>query len=391
MYIKRIMEKDVKEGSKYFPVVAILGPRQSGKTTLAKKVFSNHKYISLEDTDIREVIKRDPRSFLKLNKNEHGIIIDEFQHVPDLLSYIQTFVDKEKKMGYFILTGSQNFLMNQAISQTLAGRISIHTLLPLSIEELKTHKLLSEDVEYFLSKGFYPAIYDRNIPQDKLYSQYLKTYIERDVRQLAHVGDLTTFQTFLTLCAQRVGQLLNYSELSRACRISDQTVRRWLSILEASYIIFLLHPYHKNMGKRLIKTPKLHFYDTGLVSFLLKIKQEDFLLHNMRGNIFESFVISEIIKNFYNKGKDPNIYFWRDRYEHEVDCVIEYGTKVIAIEVKAKRTFNSRIFQGLSYWNELNPETYKSYIVHAANKNEVTTSHKNLISWQNINEIIDFL
>ena len=391
MYIKRDMEKDLKEGAKYFPVVAILGPRQSGKTTLAKQVFQKHIYVSLEDVDIRETIKNDPRSFLKLNKNKHGIIIDEFQHVPELLSYIQTIVDDEKIQGYFILTGSQNFLMNQAISQTLAGRISIHTLLPLSIDELKKTNLSLDKIEDFLYKGFYPATYDKNIPHTRSYSQYLKTYVERDVRQLSQVGDLNTFQTFLTLCAQRVGQLINFSELSRDCRISDQTVRRWLSILQASYVVYLLQPYSTNIGKRFVKSPKLYFYDTGLVSFLLKIKPDEFLHHPMRGNIFESFVILEIMKHFYNNGQDPTIYFWRDKYNNEVDCIIQYGTKITAIEIKAKRTINSQIFDGLKFWNKLNPNTQNSYVIYAGNKDEIISINKNLISWQEIDKIMNFL
>lgn len=371
--------------------MAILGPRQSGKTTLAKKIFPNHVYVSLEDVDIKESVKNDPRSFFKLNKNKNGIIIDEFQHVPELLSYIQTIVDSEKKQGYFILTGSQNFLMNEAISQSLAGRISIHTLLPLSVQELDNHNLLPDNVEESLYKGFYPATYDRSIPHDRLYAQYLRTYVERDVRQLAHVGDLNTFQTFLVLCAERVGQIVNFSELSRECRISDQTVRRWLSILQASYVIFLLRPHTKTYSKRMVKSPKLYFYDTGLVCHLLKIKQEELLMNSKRGNIFESFVISEIIKNFYNNGKEPSVYFWRDRYDHEVDCIIQYGSRILAIEIKAKRTFNLNLFAGLSFWKNLNPEKNKeSYVVYAGNK-KAAVPRKELVSWQSIDKIMDFL
>ena len=391
MYIKRILEKDIKEGSRFFPVVGILGPRQSGKTTLAKKMFPNHFYVSLEAPDIRTAAKKDPRTFLELHRNKHGIIIDEFQYVPELLSYIQTIVDEEKKNAYFILTGSQNFLMNQAISQSLAGRISIHTLLPLSINELKTEKLLYKKFEHALFKGFYPATFSNKTPHKRLYSQYVKTYIERDVRELTHVGDLKTFQTFLGLCAERVGQLVNFSELGRECRISDQTVKRWLSILEASYIIFQLQPYEKTFGKRLVKSPKIYFYDSGLLCYLLKLKEDELFTHSKKGNLFESFVIAEIIKNFYNRGEDPNVYFWRDRSDHEVDCIMTYGSKKIAVEIKASQTPNTRFFSGLSFWNNLPQNTKnKSYVVYTGEEKRIS-GYKNLVSWQNIENIMKFL
>ncbi len=391
MYIERILGKDIKKGARYFPVIAILGPRQSGKTTLAKKIFPNHVYVSLEDPDIRRAALEDPRTFLEFYKNKHGVILDEFQHVPELPSYIQTIVDSEKKDGYFILTGSQNFLMNQAISQSLAGRISIHTLLPLSIDELENHGLLSDDVETVQYKGFYPATYNKKIPHQRLYSQYVRTYIERDVRQLTQVGDLNTFKTFLGLCAERVGQIVNFTELGKACRISDQTVKRWLSILEASYIIYLLSPYEKTLGKCLVKNPKLYFYDSGLICYLLKLKENEIFMSSKRGNIFESFIISEIIKDFYNKGEDPSVYFWQDKYKHEIDCIIKHGTRVIAVEIKAGRTPNTSFFSSLAYWRKLNEKNKSEcYVVYAGNKDKIS-GYKELISWQSLKSIMKFL
>jgi len=389
MYINRILEKDVIEGARYFPVVAILGPRQSGKTTLAKKIFEKHSYVSLEDIDKRMAALEDPRTFLQLHRNQFGLIIDEFQYAPDLLSYIQTIVDAEQTQGFFILTGSQNFLMNQSIAQSLAGRVSLHTLLPLCSKELENAQLLPDEMEPLLFQGLYPAIYTKNTPPARLYSQYVRTYIERDVRQLAHVGDLSTFQTFLVMCAERVGQRVNMSEFARECRISDQTVRRWLSILEASYIVFLLRPYEKTLSKRLIKTAKLYFYDPGLACYLLKIKQADLVTDSRRGSIFESFVIAEIIKEFYNNGREPSVYFWLDQANHEVGCIVDLGKRVIALEVKAGRTVNTNFFDGLSHWKTVAKKDIvtESYVIYGGNKKQVT-GYKNVVSWQSITDAV---
>lgn len=394
MYIKRDLEKKVQSGATFFPVVAILGPRQSGKTTLAKHLFPDHVYVSLEDIDKRTSASSDPRTFLKLHRNSHGLIIDEFQYAPDLLSYIQTIVDEEQQQGYFILTGSQNFLMNHAISQSLAGRVSLHTLLPFSLHELEVHGLQPENIEDVLYQGLYPAIYTKHVPPQDLYSNYVKTYIERDVRQLAHVGDLRAFQTFLTLCAERVGQLVNFTELAKEGRISDQTVRRWLAILEASYIVFLLQPYEKTLGKRLIKTPKLYFYDPGLVCHLLQLDKNDLIDHAKKGNVFETLIVSDIRKYFYNHGTEPHIYFWQDHNKHEIDCIISYKQNLLAIEMKSSRTPNKSFFTGLSYWHDLKeaipPKDSKAYVVYAGDKGHVS-GYENLISWQSLDSILDFL
>ncbi len=393
MYIKRIQEKDIEKSAKFFSVIAILGPRQSGKTTLAKQLFSKHTYTSLENIDTRNAAQYDPRTFLELhsNNNKHGLIIDEFQHVPDLLSYIQTMVDAQQKQGYFVLTGSQNFLANQAIAQSLAGRVSLHTLLPLSIDELEAHNILPQDIESVLYHGLYPAIYTKKTPPNLLYRQYIRTYIERDVRQLTQVGDLKTFQTFLMLCAERVGQNINFTEIGKACQISDQTVKRWIAILEASYIIFTLQPYEKTLSKRFIKSPKLYFYDSGLVCSLLKIKQDELIQHPKRGNIFESFVIAEIMKQFYNHGQDPTLYFWKDQQEHEVDCIIHYGRHLIAIEIKSSRTANKNFLTNLSYWKNIAPPAHdKCYVVYGGNKQDIS-GYKEFVSWQSIATIMNFL
>lgn len=393
--IHRQAATEVLRAANYFPVVAILGPRQSGKTTLAQMIFKQHVYLSLEDLDLRAEAERDPRTFLATNRNEHGIIIDEFQYVPDLLSYIKTIVDEDQKPGYFILTGSQNFLMNQAITQSLAGRVSLHTLLPLSLGELIDTQLLPAEIEAMLYQGSYPAVYAKLVPPDLLYKNYFQTYLERDVRALTQVGDVSTFRTFVILCAARVGQLVNLESLGNECGVSDATVKRWLTILEASYIIFLLRPYHANLGKRLIKAPKIYFYDTGLLCYLLAIKQEELAHHANRGNIFESFVISEIFKYYYNNGQDPRIYFWRDKTGHEVDCIVQDGMRRIAIEIKAGRTVNQRFFEGIEYWQELaeknqDPEarslSHEGFVVFAGASQQIRV-RPNLISWQKLEDI----
>ncbi|MFA6527052.1 MAG: ATP-binding protein [Candidatus Babeliales bacterium] len=388
MFISRILERDIIEGARYFPVVAILGPRQSGKTTLAKKIFAQHAYVSLEDVDKRTAAIEDPRTFLQLHRNEAGLIIDEFQYAPDLLSYIQTTVDAEQRQGFFILTGSQNFLMNQAITQSLAGRISLHTLLPLCSQELSDQNLLPDEIEPLLFQGLYPAIYTKQTPPERLYSQYVRTYLERDVRQLTHVGDLATFQTFLMMCAERVGQRINMSEFARQCRISDQTVARWLSILEASYIIFRLHPFEKTLSKRFVKTAKLYFYDPGLACYLLKMNQDDLVTSPRRGNIFESFIISEIVKQAYNHGHQPAVYFFQDQADNEVDCIIDLGNKMIALEIKASRTINTRFFDGLTYLKKSMPNdvVINDYVIYGANKKQIS-GYKNVVSWQAIADV----
>lgn len=388
--IQRKISKDIIQGAQYFPVVAIIGPRQSGKTTLAKKLFKEYTYVSLEDFDLRQAAIQDPRTFLQVNRNEYGLIIDEFQYAPQLLSYIQTIVDTEQKVGTFIITGSQNFLMNQSISQSLAGRVSLHTLLPLSTEELASAQLLPATIEHMLYQGSYPALYAKHIAPDLLYKNYLQTYVERDVRQLTHVGDLTSFQTFIGLCAARVGQLINFTSLANDCGISDGTAKRWLSILQASYIVFLLQPYHTNFGKRLIKNAKIFFYDSGLVCHLLKMKQDELAFHALRGNIFESFIISEIVKWHYNHGRVPHLYFWRDQAEHEIDCIIDNGTQKIPVEIKASRTLLAKFFDNLKYWNTLTGSTEKNFVVFAGPATQ-TTGYGNVVSWQSLHDIFKYI
>ena len=390
MYIKRRLTGLVESAAKQFPVISLLGPRQSGKTTLAKKVFPKHKYISLEDLDQRAFAKNDPREFLKYAKNKNGVILDEIQHVPTILSYIQTEVDANRIPGYFVLTGSQNFLLNQALTQTLAGRMAVLKLMPLSIRELYDAKIEFNGIEELIYKGCYPIIYSQTTTISMFYSSYVFTYIERDVQQVTDVGDLTQFRLFLKMCAGRIGQLLNVSQLSNDCGLSLYKTEQWLSLLQASYIIFLLQPHYKNFSKRLVKTPKLYFYDTGIASWLLDIESEEQLrTHYLKGGLTENLIITDFNKEYYNSGREPHTYFWRDNHGHELDCLLEKGEELYPIEIKSGYTVAQNYFSGLKYWNGLtnnNPEN--GYVVYSGDESQKRT-FGNVISWKHVYEIID--
>ncbi len=383
MFIARQLESVLRNYASKFPVVAVVGPRQAGKTTLVRQVFTDHKYFSLEDPDTLEAIRADPRDFLEKNYGSLGLILDEFQNEPQILSYMQGIVDANRRPGYFILTGSHNFLMNQAITQSLAGRVALLTLLPLSLQELNAVDMISNTIDEAVFKGGYPDIFSRHFHPTEFYPQYTKTYVERDVRQLINVGNLSDFQRFMRLCAGRIGQLLNVVSLADDCNISVPTVKSWLSILEASYVLFLLQPHFNNYSKRLIKSPKLYFYDTGLACWLLKImSQEQVGEHYLRGGLIESLIISELIKQFYNKGQEPSIYFWRDSHGHEVDCVLDYGMKLIPVEIKSSKTINQRFFDGLHYWSKLaDVEPSQGYVVYAGDE-AYARSTGNIVSWK---------
>ena len=367
-----------------FPVVGLFGPRQSGKTTLVKATFPSHKYLNFEDPNVRQYASEDPKRFLREHENEHGIIIDEFQYIPEILSYIQVEFDEKDRPGYFVLTGSQNFLMNQAISQSLAGRIGILTLLPLSIQELKDSKILTDNVNELIFKGGYPRLYARNFTPEMLYPSYIHSYVERDVRQLVNVDNLKTFQRFMQLCAGRIGQLLNISDLSTNCGISQQTVKRWLSILEASYIIFLLRPYHRNFNKRVTKSSKLFFFDTGLACSLLNIRSyEELSLSSFRGHLFENCIVADILKQYFSVGTKAPIYFWRDMNGRiEVDCLIDLGTGLVPVEIKSGESELGSYFAGLSNWNKIaQADPSNGYVVYGG-RSEQTRREGNLIGWQ---------
>jgi predicted AAA+ superfamily ATPase len=373
-----------------FPVVGVFGPRQSGKTTLVKDHFKNHVYLNFEDPDTRDLATNDPRGFLRLYENQHGIILDEFQYVPQILSYIQLESDEKNRPGYFVLTGSQNFLMNQAVTQSLAGRIGILTLLPLSIDELHHDNLLSNDINEMLLKGSYPRIYTEKFVPDDFYPSYIHSYVERDVRLLVNVENLRTFRKFMQLCASRVGQLLNISDLAMNCGVTQKTIERWLSILEASYILYLMAPYHESYTKRVIKAPKLFFYDTGLACSLLGIKTvEELALSTWKGHLFESFVISDFYKQFYNAGTQPSLYFWRDKNGSiEVDCLVARAGTLFPIEIKSTETVRSDLFDSLEKWHELtHTDATNSYLVYGGDLTQ-KRMHGQIVSWQRAGELI---
>lgn len=358
----RTLAPAVKNAASKMPVVVITGPRQSGKTTLARSVFPRHEYVSLEDLDERQFAMDDPRGFLGRFRGK--VILDEIQRVPDLFSYLQTEVDRNDSPGRFVLTGSQNFLLLGKVSQTLAGRAAIQHLLPFSLSELEERapfsweklglktpartRILERDLAETLFAGFYPRIHDKHLDPRDWCRDYVRTYVERDVRDIVNVGDAEAFGRFLRLCAARSGQLLNQSSLASDCGITHTTVARWISILEASFIVHLLRPHHENLGKRLIKSPKLHFLDTGLLCYLLGIRDAASLrMHSLRGAVFESFVVSEALKHSYHRGEEPRIFFWRDSTGHEIDLLIERDSKLVPVEIKSGETLASDAFKGL--------------------------------------------
>ncbi len=336
-----------------YPVVTVTGPRQSGKTTLARATFADKPYANLENPVTRQFAEEDPLAFL--NQYPQGAIIDEIQRVPDLLSYIQVIVDEKRTNSLFVLTGSQQFELMRGISQSLAGRTALLKLLPLSLSELSPHFSLS--VDELLFNGFYPRIYDQGIAPDQAYGDYFETYVERDLRQLINIKNLSLFQRFVKLCAGRCGQLLNLNSLANDTGISQSTAREWMTVLEASYIVFLLQPFHANIGKRLIKSPKIYFYDVGLASWLCGIEdQRQIPTHPLRGNLFENMVIMETLKYRYNQGKRNNLYFYRDSNGNEVDLLYTMGQDLLPIEIKSGQTITPSYFRGLKKFCALFPD-----------------------------------
>jgi len=352
-----MLERELKDKaialSKVYPFVVITGPRQSGKTTLAGCAFPDYKKVSLEDLDNRAFAMEDPRGFISTYPDR--TIIDEVQRVPSLLSYLQTHCDQAGKEGMYILTGSQNLQLMQAVDQSLAGRVGLLHLLPFSRSEMQNGGILPESIDLSILHGSYPRLYDKSIPPTDYYPNYIRTYVERDVRNLNNIGDLAKFARFLKLCAARTAQLLNKTTLATDCGISVPTVDSWLSLLETSYIIFMLKPDFKNWSKRLVKTPKLYFYDTGLACSLLEIKDETQMnTHYLRGNLFENLVIADKMKNSFNRGiLDPALTFWRDSAGHEVDLISRESMEEHAYEIKSSQTFNESYLDGLKYWSKL--------------------------------------
>lgn len=352
MKLTREIEKSVYLLLDKYPVIAITGPRQSGKTTFLKTAFSTYEYVNLENPDNREFAITDPNGFLKRYKGK--TIFDEVQRVPSLFSYIQTKVDEDNLMGQYILSGSQNFHLMQSITQSLAGRVALFRLFPFDFQELKSEGLLDSNYLISLIKGFYPAIYSRNITSSVFYSNYIETYIQRDVTELLEVKNLGLFRKFLALLATRAGQILNLNSLANECGISQPTAKSWLTVLESSYIIFTLQPYFENFSKRLVKSPKLYFYDTGLLCHLLGIKDADLLItHPIKGALFENMVIAEHIKRMYHTNEVVENWYWRDSNGNEIDLMYSINQELIINEIKATATIMNNQMKGLNYFEKI--------------------------------------
>lgn len=348
---KRTLERKLLEIRNQFPVLALFGPRQSGKTTLARTLFPTYRYVNLESFEEQEFAVEDPKGFLMRFKGEAGVILDEIQKSPNLLSFIQIEVDQEQSLGRFILTGSQNILLNHHVNQTLAGRVALMTLLPLSIEELRESAKLPNTAEEAIFQGSYPRVYHHSVDPVIFAESYIRTYVERDVRDIQQITSLLEFQKFMRFCAARIGQLLDLTDLSKDAGISLPTVKSWLSLLEASYIIFFLQPHYMNFNKRLVKMPKLYFYDTSVACSLLRLtSSDDVYNHYLRGGLFKSMILSDFLKKRYHHGLPPNVYFWRDKLGNEIDCLLEEGTRLVPIEIKSSATIQAEMFDSLAKW-----------------------------------------
>jgi predicted AAA+ superfamily ATPase len=383
-YIERAITSAILGACEYFPTITITGPRQSGKTTLIKRLFSGLPYFSLENLDVRNFAVNDPRAFL--NQNAEGMILDEIQNAPELLSYIQGIVDDNPERK-FILSGSSQFSMLNKITQSLSGRTAIFELFPLSFAEIQ-NQTQDKPLNDLLFDGFYPAIYVGKNTASYLYPNYVKTYLERDVRDLLQIRDMMQFQTFLRMCAARTGSLFNASELSNGIGISVNTVKSWLSVLQTSYLIMLLPPYFENIGKRMTKTPKLYFTDTGLACYLLEIESPQQLDRDkMRGALFENFVVAEALKHRHNTGKSNNLYFFRDSHQNEVDLLLKYGNTFDAIEIKSAQTFHVDFEKGLKSAEKTLGNRIASKTIIYAGDFENTVGNINLLNYKNLMKI----
>lgn len=380
--VNRQLEPEIRTLAQEFPIVAILGPRQSGKTTLARKLFPDFAYVSLEDIDHRGFAQDDPRGFL--DRFDSGVILDEIQRVPHLVSYLQSFVDERRQTGRVVVTGSHNFLLMEQITQSLAGRVGITTLLPFSAQEMREFDL---DLAETLFTGGYPRIYDQSIRPGTFYRNYVATYIEKDIRQITQITKLDDFLRFMRVLAGRTGQELNLSAVADQCGVAHGTIREWLSVLEASFLVFRLPPYHKNYNKRVVKNPKIYFADTGLACSLLGIREKEQIdYHFLKGALFETFVVSELVKSNFAIGERFGLYFWRDNHRKEIDVILESGLKQSSIEIKSGKTVHSDAFAGLTYWKNLAQEdTPETYLVYAGEES-YTRGGTRVVGWRSVYE-----
>lgn len=386
--VQRKMASELLEMARCYPIVTVIGPRQAGKTTLVKQCFPKKDYVSLEDPDHRELAQSDPRGFL--NKFLQGAILDEIQRAPQLLSYLQGIVDASNNNGQFILTGSHQLALHEAISQSLAGRTAILKLLPLSLEELKDAGI---DMPLYESMyvGSYPRLYSNNINPTKYYRDYLQTYVEKDVRLMINIKDISLFQSFIKLCAGRIGQVFNSQSISNELGVSHHTVNNWLSMLEASFLIFRLPPYFENFGKRIIKSPKLYFTDVGLALYLLDITKEDQIFRDpLKGSLVENFIILEVRKHLYNKGSDASLYYYRDSNQNEIDLVFRSANTLVPVEIKSSQTYSSHFLKSLKYFQSLIGARFETGFVIYTGEAQQKIHEFHLLNYKNLQPLYEY-
>ena len=386
MIIKRTLEAYLDKVMGQFPIVTLTGPRQSGKTTLVKTKYPNKPYFNLEDPDFRQSLMADPRQFLAAHPK--GAILDEIQHFPEFLSYLQQVADNTEDTGLFILTGSHQLLLHESVTQSLAGRSALLDLYPLTLQELSQ----DDSLENYLFQGFYPAIYSKSVPPTELYRQYIRTYVERDVRQVINIQNLTSFQTCLKLLSGRIGSLLNIESLSNDIGIAHNTVKRWISLLQASYLVYQLQPYYENFGKRLIKSPKLYFSDVGLVSYLLEFDDPTQITHDrLRGALFENFIVMELLKLKVHQGKEARLYYYRDNHGHEIDIIIKHRDYLIPIEIKSTMTFNNALLKQHHFFKKLVKDRMPFGFLVYAGELEQQIGDIHLINFKQIHQIYELI
>jgi predicted AAA+ superfamily ATPase len=385
---KRTILKEIKALAATFRIISVLGPRQSGKTTLCRMAFPNYQYISLEDPDTRAYASEDPRGFL--SEYRENVILDEIQRVPQLLSYIQTIVDEDNKKAQFILTGSHQLELGAAIAQSLAGRTALLNLLPLSMQELRQETNIDQkELNALLLTGFMPGKHADRVDTSRFYRSYFQTYIERDVRLLINLKDAAKFEKFVRLCAGRIGQLLNQASLANDVGVSANTINDWISVLEASFIVYRLQPYYENIGKRLIKSPKLYFVDTGLAAWLMGIETETQMQRDpLRGSLFENLAVMDVLKEELNRGRDPRLFFYRDSHGNEVDLVIQQENQLLPIEIKASQTWHSSFLKGIDYFRNVLGERSETGIVVYGGQTNRSTEQYRLRSYAKLTDII---
>lgn len=386
MYIARLIESRIRRLSAQFPIVSLTGPRQSGKTTLLREIFPEYRYVSLENPDIHDFALQDPRRFL--DTYDRYVIFDEAQRVPQLFNYLQGKVDEDKIAGQYILSGSQNYLLMERISQSLAGRVALFKLFPFSFGELRAANLMPQSLESAIFTGFYPPVFDKKISPRDFYPNYFETYVQRDVRQLTAVQNLMQFRNFVRLCAGRIGQPLNYQTLAADTGISPVTAKAWVSILEASHLVFLLPPYYRNFSKRISKTPKLYFNDVGFAAYLLGIGDgKDVTSHFARGQLFENLVVAEVLKQRMMAGWSPDLFFWLESNRHEIDLLIEKNGHITAAEIKSAATINTSFFDNLEFFKKQTGDLpVQAFLIYGGSENQ-ERSAASVRSWKDLEGI----